>query len=284
MVEHLLIVGKSKFAYAGFLLATLLLLNTIPVTFAQVSTGTLRGTITDTLDNRIPFAVVILKDINTGLTFHGAAAEDGRYRIRAILPGVYRVTVNLIGYAPAVLPRVEIEIGQTKEASFRLRSSELVIGGVEVVGTRPVEVDRTNVSTVIREAQIEAIPVSSRNFIDLSALAPGVRSYSGATPSYGAFNQLRFLNVYVDGSEWKNRFNSNTMGNVQSGVVPQSAIQEFRFLNNAYDAEYGRGGAFIITAITKRGGNDMHINAFYKYRNKEWNALGAFQKEKPVFR
>ena len=73
-------------------------------------------------------------------------------------------------------------------------------------------------------------------------------------------------------------------GNVQTGVCPQGAVKEFRFMNNAFDAEYGRGGAFIVTAVTKRGGNEMHGNAFYNYRNKDWNALGTFEKTKPDFK
>ena len=244
-------------------------------------------------DERTGEALVGANVTIDGTTLGAATDENGEFNIERVGPGTHTVIAKFIGYksssqtfkvSAGAEARVEVQIGQRTEVNFTLRSAELVIGGVEVVATRPIEVERTNVSTIVREMQIEALPLSSRNFVDLAALAPGVRSFPGAPPSYGAFNQYRFLNVYVDGAEWKNRFNSNTMGNVQSGVVPQSAIQEFRFLNNAYDAEYGRGGAFIITAITKRGSNDLHVNAFYKHRNKEWNALGAFQKAKPDFR
>ena len=219
---------------------------------AQLSTGTLRGTITDSLKNSLPLTFITITDINTGFTLGDAASEDGSYTISAIPPGVYKVSAKHLSYIPYELPEVEIQIGQSKELNFTLTIIALDMGEVEVVSTHPTEVDRTDVSTVIREQQIEALPLNSRNFIDLSALAPGVCSYPGDVPSYGAYTQYRFLNVYVDGAEWKNRFNSNIMGNVQTGVVPQDAVKEFRFLNNAYDAEYGRGGAFIVTAVTKQ--------------------------------
>ena len=260
------------------------LLSFISTSIAQLSTGTLRGTITDSLKNPLPLTFVTITNINTGFILGDAASEDGIYLISAIPPGVYKVVAKHLSYTSSELPEVEIQIGQSKELNFTLTIIPLDIGEVEVVGSHPTEVDRTDVSTVIREQQIEALPLNSRNFIELSALAPGVRSYPGVVPSYGAFNQYRFLNVYVDGAEWKNRFNGNTMGNVQTGVCPQGAVKEFRFMNNAFDAEYGRGGAFIVTAVTKRGGNEMHGNAFYNYRNKDWNALCTFEKTKPDFK
>jgi hypothetical protein len=252
----------------------------LPKARLQQETGVVSGVVKDgRTGEALPGANVMIQ----GTTLGAATGKDGKFNIERVGPGTYTVMAKFIGYKNAS-QTIKVSAGAEAEVDFSLTSAAIVIGGIEVVGIRPVEVERTNVSTVIRETQIEVLPLSSRNFIDLSALAPGVRSFPGATPSYGAFNQHRFLNVYVDGAEWKNRFNSNTMGNVQAGVVPQSAVQEFRFLNNAYDAEYGRGGSFIVTAITKRGDNDLHVNAYYNYRNKQWNALGEFEKAKPDFR
>ncbi|MHB1686792.1 MAG: TonB-dependent receptor [Ignavibacteriaceae bacterium] len=253
---------------------------------AQIASGSIRGTIVDSIGVPVYMANVILKEENTGLIRGTAAAEDGTYNIIGLPPGVYEVTASQVAYEKFVYSNIKLLIGQTLRVNFKLRSATIKLGEIEISGQRvpPVEINRIDISAPVRQEQIQNLPLNDRNFISLAALAPGMRSYPGGVPSYGAFDQYRFINVYIDGAQWKNRFNGNTMGNVQGGVVPQDAIQEFRVLTSAYDAEYGRGGAYVVFAVTKRGSNEFHGDAFYNMRDKSLNTRGPFEIVKPAYK
>ncbi len=254
--------------------------------WAQISTGSLQGTVVDSANSPIPGATVIVTENSTGLMRGNSTSINGTYDVQALPPGIYDVSVSSVGYVKSVRTNVRITIGQTTRLNFELFSSAVKMRGVEVTASRiaPVELSQAAVSMPIRQEQIHDLPLNSRNFISLAGLAPGFQLRPGGVPSFGAFNQYRFINVYVDGADWKNHINGNTMGNVQGGVVPQDAIQEFRVLTDNYSAEYGRGGAYIVSAVTKRGTNNLHGDAFYYLRNEALDSRGPFEKIKPDFR
>ncbi len=252
---------------------------------AQIATGSIRGTVVDSLNQPVYMANVIVKEENTGLIRGASTVEDGTYNIIALPPGVYEVTASQVGYAKFVRSNIRLLVGQTLRVNFKLHSAAVTLREVEISAQRvpPVVINHIDVSAPVLQEQIRSLPLNDRNFISLAGLAPGMQLYPGGVPSYGAFDQYRFINVYVDGAQWKNRFNGNTMGNVQGGVVPQDAIREFRVLTSAYDAEYGRGGAYIVSAVTKRGSNEFHGDAFYNIRDKALNTRGPFETVKPAY-
>ncbi|HEY9187994.1 MAG TPA: TonB-dependent receptor, partial [Ignavibacteria bacterium] len=150
------------------------------------------------------------------------------------------------------------------------------------------ELEKADISTIVTQEQIKALPLDNRSIFSLAQVSPGIKNYApvgGQTlPSSGAISQYNFLNLYINGIEWKNVFNGNIVGNGQTASpVPQDAIQEFKVILNAYDAEYTRGGAYIISAVTRRGNNDFHLNAFTSIQTKDLTTRGPFQKVKPDY-
>ncbi|MDP2884923.1 MAG: TonB-dependent receptor [Ignavibacteria bacterium] len=124
--------------------------------------------------------------------------------------------------------------------------------------------------------------------MNLASVAPGIRSFATsagcALPTAGALPELRFINMYADGAEWKSLYNGNLVGIPQTGSpYPQDAVQEFRAILSPFDAEYTRGGSYVISVITRRGTNDFHAEAFSFLRDKSLNTRGPFEKTKPNY-
>ena len=125
---------------------------------------------------------------------------------------------------------------------------------------KSVEVQRLSVSTPVLQEEIKSLPSSTRSVMNLAAVAPGIRSYAPqqgrSIPSAGAVPDLRFINLYLDGVEMKSMFNGNLVGIPQTGSpLPQDALEEFRVYLNPYDAEYSHAGAYVISAVSRRGTN-----------------------------
>jgi hypothetical protein len=221
--------------------------------------------------------------------------ELGYFRIIDLAPGRYEVTVRRIGYAP-VREAVPLLIGQRVHLRFEMRPAALLLDPVAVreFSAQVAELQRTSVSTVVTEQEIRDLPLNTRNVLELAGIVPGIRAYQPsagrAIPSAGALRDERFINMYVDGLETKNLYDGNLVGFPQSGSpLPADAVQEFRVFINPYDAEYARGAAYVISAVTRRGTNVRAGSAFAYYQDRNLVSVNAFQRsianfEKPNFR
>jgi len=257
---------------------------------AQVTTVSLEGKVVDNERNSVPGTNILVKNLATG-TLRGATSDaDGRYRILGIPPGTYTVQVQHVGYKSITRENVRFVTGQRPVLDFTMIPEAVQLGEVQVIGMRVAEFEltRVDVSTPVVRDQIINLPLNSRSALNLAALAPGIRSYAPTAgrslPSAGSLPDLRFINFYVDGAEWKSMFNGNIVGIPQTGSpLPQEAIEEFRVILTPFDTEYTRGGAWVINALTRRGTNDYHAEAFSFFRDKELNARGPFELKRPDF-
>lgn len=264
-------------------LALVLLLAGATGSLAQ-NTVSLRGRVAAADGAVLAGAQVSVLNVETTQQRETLSAEDGAYAIVGLPPGVYRVTVGIIGYAQQE-HEVRLLVGQNMSMNFELQESAVALEGIEVeVEREPVnEVQRTDVSTPVINAEIVNLPLNTRNTINLAAIVPGIRTYAPTAgrslPSSGSLPDLRFWNFYLDGAEWKSFFNGNLVGIPQTGSpLPQEAMREFRVHLNPYSAEFTRGASYVISAVTQRGTNEFHGSAFAYGQNNDLNALTRFER------
>jgi hypothetical protein len=276
---------RRAFALAGFFI-----LAATPGS-AQTTTGTVRGYVRDPSGAALADAEVQARNVNTGVTRTATSNAEGAYVLPGLPPATYDLTARHIGSAPQAR-RVVVQIGSTLLADFSLAAGAIEVAGVNVEATVPtVELRTSEVATNVTPQQIERLPTTSRNFLDLAVLAPGVtvsedrinanlnsgvaaRNFSagGASP-----NQV---NVFVDGASLKNDL---TQGGVagqdasRGNPFPRNAIQEYRVISQNFKAEYQKASSAIITATTKSGGNVWTGNVLFGYQNQGLVALDTFQ-------
>jgi len=156
-----------------------------------------------------------------------------------------------------------------------------------VVEAAPVsETNTSEVATNVNEKQIEALPSSSRNFLDLAPLAPSVRvnpdRINGQNKNFAAgASPAENVNVFVDGQTLKNDLaGGGTVGQDASrgNPFPRNAVQEFRIITNNFKAEYQKSSSAIITAATKSGSNIWTGSLFTSYQNQGLVALDSIQR------
>ena len=87
--------------------------------FAQNTTGTIRGTVTDASGAPIASAQVVARDINTGVTRNALTNDAGGYTLVGLVPATYQVNVRRIGSAPQTRTIV-VQIGATQLQDFSL--------------------------------------------------------------------------------------------------------------------------------------------------------------------
>ena len=247
----------------------------IPISaFAQSSTGSISGTITDD-SGALPGVTVTATNTATGASRTAVSNAVGAYQLGLLIPGNYQVEAQLEGFQPVRREKVVVNIGTDVTLNFSMKVG--VAETLTVTAAAPlVESERTQVSSVVNETSIQNLPTNGRNFIDFVLTTPGVvRDVRAGDISFAG--QRGTLNsLVIDGANNDNTFFGQSLGRTGSGRAPyqfsQDAVKEFQVNSNSYSAEYGRAGGAVINVVTKSGTNEYDGTLFYFLRDKRYNA------------
>jgi hypothetical protein len=120
----------------SLLLASLWLACSSAVTFAQTTSGGVRGVVLDANGSAIPGASVTAKNVATGVELKTTSTADGLYVIPRILPGVYQLSAEAASFKKASFTDVEVTVGKDTVLDFKLEPGAItevvtVAGGAE---------------------------------------------------------------------------------------------------------------------------------------------------------
>ena len=247
--------------------------------FAQgAATGDLHVTVKDQKESVIANATVTASDQARAFERSTTTNTDGEYRILALPPGTYTVTVGAAGFAKSTIGNVAITVGQMADLPVVLGvagSQELVTVNSEA---ELVETQRTSSTDTIEQRRIDNLPINGRNYINFTLTDSQVvrdnAPNTGAAPTSGlnmSGQRARSNLVNVDGAD----ATDNSINGVRS-TVSQEAVQEFQIITNSYAAEYGRASGGVVNIITRSGSNDFHGDVFGYLRNRNFQAVNPF--------
>jgi Carboxypeptidase regulatory-like domain/TonB-dependent Receptor Plug Domain len=250
---------NRHYSFRFFAVTTLFiaLLASSAFTFAQETTGTILGTVTDSSGAVIPNATVTLTNTDRGAVIRTLETDkNGVYNAPQLPIGHYSISIEEKGF------KTTTESGITLNVNDKLTKNEtLTVGNVSE--TVSVEASALQIDTqtaaatgLITGTQVRELALSSRNYEQLVGLMPGVTSdigdalYAGVSAPSGNTNETAFSlngsfgtgnNWTVDGADNVDRGGNFTLLNYPS----VDAIDEFKVLRGNYNAEYGRssGGA-----------------------------------------
>ena len=199
-----------RLGHAGrlLLLGGLLAASVARTAPAQTSTGSIRGYVTDSSGAPLAGARVVAVNTQTSSQREVTTQSNGFYAMLGLVPAVYEVAARQIGMAPQKL-RVRVLIGEVYPLDFKLGASAIQIEAVTVVAAAGVETRTSEVATNVTQQQINNLPSSSRNFLDLAVLAPGTTiqndRLNGTARAFAAGAQgADQTNLFIDGASYKN--------------------------------------------------------------------------------
>jgi hypothetical protein len=264
---------KTKIQHSLFILAALLLAS---LSYGQ-DRATIRGTITDASGGVVTGTHVTLNAPATGLhreTFSGAT---GIYEFSSLPVGSYQVQITRDGFHPMTVSDIVLQF-----AEIRTVDAQLAVGSaaeqVEVVASlEGLNRATAEVSSVVDTEQMRELPISGRNWAELSLLANGAINYGDGSQRSVRFNghSLDDGNVTLDGID-ATGVQEQTMKSDTRLAVAIDAISEFRVTTGVYTAESGSAAGAQINVVSKTGTNDMHGSAFYAVRNDALDARSPF--------
>ncbi len=246
---------------------------------AQEITATVSGVVADPSGAAVPGAKVTATDTLRGATWTTESNGEGIYRLPRLPVGKYTLKVEAAGFRSVVHPEFTLELNQVARIDIQLKLGT-VTQAVEVTAAPPLlQTTNAQVGSVISSNTNVNLPLSTRNFIELTGLAPGVvlttnpasmtsgqRTGGGGRP-YVNGNRKEANNFLLDGMD-----NNQISDNLTSYQPNVDAIQEFNMITNNASAEFGDFQGGVINVAIKSGTNDMHGGVFEFLRNDVLNA------------
>jgi len=252
--------------------------------WAQQVTAAITGTITDPSGAPIVGAKVTAKDLDRGVVFPATTNAVGAYNFPRLPIGRYEVRAESQGFQTSVQPELTLDVNQTARVDFQMKLGQ-VSETVEVTGAAPaLETETTQLSTVIDSNTTANLPLGSRNYAQLTLLAPGA-----VTPNPNGFTNGITTGLgpggndasrpYINGNhEQANNFlldglDNNQVSDNLMGYTPNAdAIAEFNMITQNASAEFGNFEGGIINTTLKSGTNQYHGDVFEFFRNNVLNA------------
>jgi len=242
---------------------------------AQVLTGTLTGTVTDSTDAVVPNAEITATELGTGSVHKEKTDQSGVYAINGLSNGMYKVTVEFPGFSKTEVNHVEIFVSQTSRVNVKL---EIAKTGTEVLveaQQSAVQSDSAELKNTVTSAALDSIPLPTRNPLDLVKMFAGINTPNGGVGMTGGDSFVHGLrgadtNITQDGV------------NVQDSTVKTSAfftlsspvadtIEEINVSVGGIGTDGGFGAA-QVSMVTKRGRNDYHGSVYWYQRTSFLNA------------
>ncbi len=235
--------------------------------FAQVTSGTIFGTVKDPTGAMVKGATVTIADPSNGLTRTVTTSDSGEFSAPGLYPGTYTITVEAKGFK-----KLESS-GFVLSAADKLGAGDLVLAVGAATDSVTVTADAGQVqlqsdsgerSDVITGKQINGIALNGRNVLDYLKLVPGMSGTIDAHQS--GTGHLSDYNINGTRGN-QHEFTIDGASNVDTGdnggthvTINTDAIEEVKVLTSNYQAEFGKAAGGQIALVTKSGNNQWHGN------------------------
>jgi Carboxypeptidase regulatory-like domain len=262
--------------------------------FAQGATGTLTGTVVDGSGAAVPGATVNATEANTGTVRTVVSNEQGLFRMAALSPGRYTLSVELASFRTVTVSDVNLLSSETRD----LGKLTLEVGTVsEMVSVTsevtPVQVADSSRRSTLTVDDIANIQTKGRDMYGLLAILPGVQD----TNLNRDFAQWRSaISITINGMPSQSKdvrvdgLNIVDEGGCGTAYVNlnMDAIGEVQLIANGYTAENGRNNGGLISIVTKSGSGMFRGSGWYNGRRDKFNENDYFRivsnTPKPLYR
>src|ERR1051325_2707391 len=257
-------------------------------TQAQVTTGIVRGIVTDQNAAAVTNATVTIRKKGTNGSTVTQTSASGQFEFNNLPVGEdYEVIVEAASFKSLTITDVKVQLNQVTDLNAQLPVG--TIGEsvtVTSIGSELVDTTTTTLSKAFSERQVVELAQTNvggafgGGVNNLALIAPNVASSGGVGVGSGGSvggQRPRNNNFVLDGID----NNDKSITGPQSYISPEE-VATFTPLQNQCSAEFGRSNGGQFLTVTKSGTNDYHGSFYGFFRNRYLNALDNLQKQTTV--
>jgi hypothetical protein len=241
---------------------------------AQAPYGRVTGRITDSAGAVVPGAALKVTNIGTNVVTNSASDSQGNYEARNLIPGQYKLVVEMQGFKTYERGPIEVRVGDVLTVDVGLELGA-VSDSITVTAEAPLlDSASASLGQVIDNRRVRDLPMPYANPMYLIRLTTGIISTTAPTANW-ATNQPEGISGFsangaatsqneftIDGSP-----NMLNFGNVQFQPAPEM-VQEFRVQTAPFDASVGHFTGALVSVVTKSGTNALHGTLNFGYNSR----------------
>jgi Carboxypeptidase regulatory-like domain len=255
------------------LIVGLMLIITQVAIQAQLTTGSISGTVTDSSGAVVPGATVNVKG-QSGQNYTATTNGDGVYTIPGVQAGspTYTVTITASNFKTSVTQNVKVDVATPATVNAVLQAGKIEESVVITSGGEVLQSETATVGTTIQGRQILETPIQSRDALDLVTLLPGTATLGVARTSTINGLPKSALTIQIDGVDVQDNFLKSSDG-FFTFIRPRiDAIDEVTVSTSNPGSESSGDGAVAIRFQTRRGTDNYRGSAFWQHRDEGLNA------------
>jgi len=273
--------------------ASLLVAAFASVLWAQSTSASITGRITDPAKALIVGASIVAINAETNTSYSSVTDAAGQYHLTNLPPGRYRLEIERPGFKKVIKADVTLHVQDAVEIDFEMTVGALSETVTVESGAPLVNTESATASTVVDRKFADNIPLNGRTLQTLISLTPGVVMTATAFNDQGQFSvngQRADANYFTVDGVSANFGVTGFLAMMQSasGALPAlsasggtnslvsvDALQEFRIQTSSFAPEFGRTPGGQVSIVTRSGTNDFHGTLFEYFRNdvldsKDW--------------
>jgi hypothetical protein len=252
--------------------------------FGQARAGSsLFGTVVDPGGAPVPDAEVRIVETNTNADRVVLTNAEGAFVAPQIPAGTYSIQVSKQGFNVARSTGIVLQTNETVRRNFQLE-----LGSVSTTVDVKADAELTNtytaqLSQTVDQRRVVELPLNGRDVTQLSLIVAGASITDASTSFYAGTSGFDTTTAVINGNRTQgNTYLLDGMGNQfmerrVANIYPNpDAVEEFTLNTSQYSAEMGGNPGGQLSAVTKRGTNQLHGSLFEFVRNGVFNARNAF--------
>ena len=257
------------------LVASLLAVATVgapTAAHAQEARGTITGTVVDPSKAVLPGALVTVTNVAMGTEVPVVTNDEGFFQATYLIPGTYRITVELSGFKRLVREGVEVRVGDRLQFELALElggaAEELTVSAAAPL----LETATGSLGQVVDARRVAELPIPHGDPYSLIGLAAGT-SFQRSSRLDRPFEPTHIVGYTMNGTR-ANRSDVTIDGIPSSAtanageitasfVPPQGLVQEFKVETATFDASLGNTEGGVTNLVLKSGTNQFHGEAYF---------------------
>lgn len=257
--------------------------------WAQVTTATFSGTVTDPTGAAVPDATVTLTQDETGTVTTKMTGRDGDFQFDFLRVGTYTINIESKGFKRYAAKGIELTAGQSVRQTYPLQIGDVSESVVVEASAPLVNTVSAEQSNSFDSKTVKDLPLARRNFSGLLRVESGVTVATGGSATGLRLNgQGKNGTAYsVDGTESSGNPEGRNAGNFGAvnfvDLLSIESIEEVHIVKGILPAEYGGALGGQVDIVTRSGTNQIHGSLFENVQSQSLNSRDPFLAAKVPF-
>jgi len=216
--------------------------------------GVITGQVSDSLDNEpLSGASVALVDHYSGTI----ADDNGRFILRKLTPGIYRLQISQVGYETAIVDSLVLLSGDTLRITCRLNRKPIKLSNITVApGTYGIMEQTPTTSTGMTRDHIETIPHFGEDLYRAIKRLPGISSGEYSTRFKVRGGNYDEVLVTLDGLRLYEPFHLKDVDGGALSIIDIGAVDDVEIMTGGFGANYGDAMSGVLTIDSRRPRHD----------------------------